>query len=85
MGLVHRVYPAGRFAEEVEAFAADLATRAPIALAAAKRSVQFGSRLPLEEGLALEQICFGRTMRSNDASGAMKAFLAGERYEWKGE
>ena len=84
-GLVHRLYPADRFAKEVEAFAADLAARAPIALAAAKRAVQVGSRLPLEQGLALEQDCFGRTMRSKDASAAMKAFLAGERYEWKGE
>jgi enoyl-CoA hydratase len=33
LGLVHRIYPADRFREEVEAFAADIASRAPIALA----------------------------------------------------
>ena len=43
LGLVHRLYPADRFGKEVEAFATDLAARAPIALAAAKRAVQHGS------------------------------------------
>ncbi len=84
-GLVHRTFPADRFRDEVDAFAADLAARAPLALAAAKRAVQQGTRLPLEPGLALEQECFEETMRSKDAAGAMRAFLRGEPYDWKGE
>ena len=85
LGLVHRVVPAADFREETERFAADLAGRAPIALAAAKRAIRAGVELPLADGLALEQEQFERTMRSKDAAGAMRAFLAGERFAWKGE
>jgi enoyl-CoA hydratase len=84
-GLVHRVWPAERFAAETNAFAEDLARRAPIALAAAKRAIRAGSERPLAEGLALEQAEFEHTMRSQDAARAMRAFLRGERFEWKGE
>lgn len=85
IGLVHRVFPADAFRDQVEAFAADLAGRAPLALAAAKRAIHEGSRLPLEQGLAVEQACFERIMRSKDAAGAMRAFLAGQGYQWQGE
>lgn len=85
LGLVHRLCDAGSFRAEVDAFARDLAARAPIALAAAKAAIQRGSRVALEEGLAIEQECFGRTMRSKDAAGAMRALLEGRSYEWKGE
>jgi enoyl-CoA hydratase len=84
-GLVHRVLPAASFAAEVRAFAADLAGRAPIALAAAKRAIRAGAELPLADGLLLEQEQFERTMRSKDAAGAMRAYLRGERFTWKGE
>jgi enoyl-CoA hydratase/carnithine racemase len=47
-----------RFDAEVQAFAADLAARAPIALAAAKRAIRAGVELPLAEGLALAQETF---------------------------
>jgi enoyl-CoA hydratase len=85
LGLVHRVFPAERFREESRAFAADLAGRAPIALAAAKRAIRSGAELPLAEGLALEQEEFERTLRSKDAAGAMRSWLRGERFDWKGE
>ena len=85
LGLLHRVFPAERFAAEVRAFAVDLASRAPIALAAAKRAIRRGVELPLVDGLAVEQEQFERTLRSQDAARAMRAFLRGERWEWKGE
>jgi enoyl-CoA hydratase len=85
MGLVHRVFSPDAFRDEVAAFAADLAGRAPLALAAAKQAIHEGSRLTLEQGLAVEQACFERAMRSQDAAGAMRAWLAGESYEWQGK
>jgi enoyl-CoA hydratase len=85
LGVVHRLLPEDRFREEVDAFAEDLAGRAPLALVAAKRAILQGSQLPLEAGLAVEQQCFERTMRSKDAAGAMRAMLQGQDYEWKGE
>jgi enoyl-CoA hydratase len=84
-GLVHRLFPAATFHAEVDAFARDLASRAPLALAGAKRAIRAGAELPLAEGLALEQEQFERCMRSRDAAGAMRAFLRSESWEWKGE
>src|SRR5262249_55835244 len=79
-GLVQRVFPAREFRAEVRTFAADLAARAPLALAAAKRAIRAGAELPLADGLALEQDEFERTLRSQDAAGALRALLAGERW-----
>jgi enoyl-CoA hydratase len=85
LGLVHRLYPADSFRREVAEFASDLAGRAPIALAAAKRAIRQGAETTLEAGLAVEQDCFNRTMRSKDAAGAMRAWLKGETWQWRGE
>ncbi len=84
LGLVHRVISATAFDSEVTTFATDLAARAPIALAAAKRAIYEGSELPLEAALAVEQREFARTMASKDAATAMKNLLAGEKWEWTG-
>ncbi len=85
LGLVHRVFPPDRFRAEVDAFAADLAGRAPIALAAAKRAIHAAHDGTLREGLALEQEAFEEAMRSEDAAGAMRAWLSGEAWDWKGK
>ncbi len=85
LGVVHRVFAPGAFAAETRAFAQDLASRAPIALAAAKRAIREGAALPLREGLAVEQREFERAMRSQDAAGAMRAWLRGETWRWRGE
>lgn len=84
-GLVHRVLAAESFDADADAFVRNLATRAPIALAQAKRAIREGAGLPLREALALEQSAFERTLASTDARLAMRAYLKGERYEWKGE
>lgn len=84
LGLVHRVFPRNEFAQSVDAFAVDLAARAPIALAAAKRAIYEGADVAIEAGLAIEQREFARCMASEDAATAMRSFLAGKRWEWKG-
>lgn len=85
LGLVHRLYPVESFRKEVAEFAATLAGRAPLALAAAKRAIRRGAETTLEGGLAIEQACFEETMRSRDAAGAMRAWLKGEPYAWEGK
>ena len=92
LGLVHRVLPAGGFRAAALEFAAALASRSPLALAEAKRAIRGGVELPLEEGLALEQLGFDRTMRSRDAAAALRAFLSepegflgGGGFPWRGE
>jgi enoyl-CoA hydratase/carnithine racemase len=81
---VHRVFPAYSFESEVRAFALDLAQRAPIALAAAKRAIYAGSEVNLEAGLAVEQRQFDRCMASEDAATAMRSFVNGETWTWQG-
>lgn len=85
LGVVHRLFPAEGFAQEVARFAADLAERAPIALREAKRAIREGVELPLREGLQVEQRAFERTMRTKDAASAMRAWLRGEPYAFRGE
>jgi len=84
LGLVHRVFDENGFAGSVSAFAADLAGRAPIALAAAKRAIYQGVEGPLEAGLLIEQREFARCMASEDAATAMRSWLSGKLWEWKG-
>ena len=84
VGIVHRVFPAYSFESEVKAFALDLAQRAPIALAAAKRAIYAGSEVNLEAGLAVEQRQFDRCMASEDAATAMRSFVNGETWTWQG-
>ena len=87
IGLVHRVFPRDKFHEAEKAFAEDIASRSPVALSAAKHAIQVGSRMTLEDALLLEQQCFEKTMRSNDAAGAMEAYLGGSKtpYSWQGK
>lgn len=75
LGLVHRLYAAADFSDAVAAFAADLASRAPIALAQAKRAIYRGRDLPMAEALALEQGAFNACMASADAARAMRQWL----------
>jgi enoyl-CoA hydratase/carnithine racemase len=83
-GLVHRVYDGNTFGPSVERFAADLASRAPIALAAAKRAIYEGAELPLVDALFVEQREFDRCMASQDAATAMRSWLAGKAWQWQG-
>ena len=85
LGLVHRLLPVDGFLDHALEFADDLAARAPIALAAAKEAIRHGIELPLDEGLAIEQRAFVRTMQSADARNAMRAYVRGETYGFRGE
>ena len=85
LGVVSRLFAEDGFDAAVAGFVSNLASRAPIALAQAKRAIRDGLELPLREALQLEQAAFARTMASADARLAMRAYLKGERYEFKGE
>jgi enoyl-CoA hydratase len=85
LGLVQRLLPVERFRADVLEFANDLARRAPIALAAAKEAIRRGVEVGIDEGLAIEGQAFARAMRSTDAREAMRAYLRGGTYEFKGE
>ena len=59
--------------------AAEIAARPRTSILEIKRCVYEGIELPMEEALRFEQQAFNRTMRSDDASRLMKAYLQSAR------
>ncbi len=84
IGLVHKAVPAADFMSTVMALAQRLAQGAPIAQGLIKRCVYEGRAAPLEDGLQIEWEAFMQALRSEDAREAMRAYLKGETYEFKG-
>ncbi|MEX0750875.1 MAG: enoyl-CoA hydratase/isomerase family protein [Dehalococcoidia bacterium] len=79
IGLVHRAVDKDRVLPEAMALANELASRPRLSVALIKKCVIDGVQMPLEEGLRLEQRSFSETMRSDDASRLMRAYLTSER------
>ncbi|MCJ7490877.1 MAG: enoyl-CoA hydratase/isomerase family protein [Dehalococcoidia bacterium] len=84
IGLIHKAVPAADLMPAVMALAERLARGAPIAQGLIKRCVYEGRDLTLDEGLQVEFEAFLRTLATEDAREAMKAYLRGQPYEFKG-
>ena len=82
-GLINRVVPAERFLEEALLFASELASRAPLALAAGKQAVLNAFELPLTEGLAAERELFFDLFDSADQKEGMRAFIEKRKPRWQ--
>ena len=74
MGLVSRVAPAGRVRDEAAALAEQVARNAPISLRQAKRAIDGGFDLSLDEALALENRLYQDCLASRDRVEALRAF-----------
>lgn len=74
MGLVARVAPAGRLAEEALGVAEQIARNAPISLRQAKRAIDDGFHLPIEEALELENRMYQDCLGTKDRVEALAAF-----------
>jgi enoyl-CoA hydratase/carnithine racemase len=79
LGLVHRAVPVDRVLPEAIALARELASRPAVSVAEIKRCVYYATEHGIEEGLRFEAAAFMRTMRSDDASHRMRAYLKSER------
>src|SRR6058998_3813092 len=66
VGLANRVVPHERLAEEAAQLAADLAGKAPVALAQAKRATAVAADADLETGCRFEVEAFGVTFATED-------------------
>ena len=84
IGLVHKAVPASELMSAAIALAERLARGATAAQGLIKRCVYQGLDLPLDDGLQVEFEAFMRSLRTEDARAAMKAFLRGEQYEFQG-
>jgi enoyl-CoA hydratase/3-hydroxyacyl-CoA dehydrogenase len=85
MGLVDRVYPPEKLEEEVRKFALKLSERPPLALLAAKYSIQFGKETDIWHGEALESALFGLTFSTEDVVEGVTAFLEKRKPKFKGK
>lgn len=84
-GLVNRVVPAERFLEEALVLAAEIAARAPLALAAGKQAVLSAYELSLTDGLAQERELFYALFDSADQKEGMRAFIEKRKPGWQGK
>jgi enoyl-CoA hydratase len=75
LGLVHRVMPEQQLLVQAQATAARLARRSPMAIAAVKQCVYFGSHLPISRAFDLEFAGFLATGFSRAAGRALQPFL----------
>jgi len=84
LGLINAVYPLEVFLEKSMSLAQDIATRAPLAIQAAKRAVNQSYELNLSEGLDEERDLFFNLFSTQDQKEGMKAFLEKRKASWTG-
>jgi enoyl-CoA hydratase len=84
MGLVSRLVPADQTLEVALRLGATIASKAPVAVLAAKEAVRLSEELPLSAGLRHERRAFFALFASDDQGEGMAAFVEKRRPEWKG-
>jgi methylglutaconyl-CoA hydratase len=84
-GLVSKVAPPERLRDEAIAFAEAVAKNAPISLRQAKRAIDGGFHLPLEEALDLENRMYQDCLGTKDRREALAAFAEKRRPAFTGE
>jgi len=85
MGLVSRAVPPARVREEALEWARVVARNAPISLRQAKRAIDGGFALPLDEALDLEQRMYQDCLGTRDRLEALRAFAEKRRPVFTGE
>ena len=83
-GLVNRVVPVERCLDEALDLAAEIASRAPLAVRLGKQAVNHAFESFLAEGLADERRSFYFLFASSDQKEGMQAFVEKRDPEWKG-
>jgi 2-(1,2-epoxy-1,2-dihydrophenyl)acetyl-CoA isomerase len=84
LGLVNRVVPDARLAEETQALAARIAGGPPIALRYMKENLNRAATADLKTCLELEADRMVRCTRTDDHREAVRAFLAKRAPEFRG-
>jgi enoyl-CoA hydratase len=83
-GLAARVLPNEGFGAAAVAIAAEIASKAPVALRMAKEAVNHAYELPLAEGIHLERRLFNMLFATADQKEGMAAFVAKRPPTWQG-
>ena len=84
-GLVNRVVPVDVYLNEALKIAEEIASRAPLAIYAAKKMISQAYELTLAEGLAEEKQTFYSLFASEDQKEGMQAFIEKRKPEWRGK
>lgn len=84
-GLVNRVAPVSDYLNEALKLADEIASRAPLAVRAAKKMINASYESSLTEGLTEEKQAFYNLFNSEDQKEGMKAFVEKRKPEWKGK
>ena len=84
IGLVSEVVDADDLPAAAQRWAALMASRAPLALAATKRAMRSGAHVPLTDALEVERKEFAALFGTEDAAEGISAFLQKRQAEWKG-
>lgn len=84
IGLVDKVVPPEKLESEARALALKLAEKPPLALLAAKYSVQVGTESSIWAGMALESAYFGLLFSTDDVAEGIAAFLEKRKPKFKG-
>ncbi len=85
IGLVERVYPAAELIGGARAVAQQIASKAPLAVAAIKQAINRGMNMPLTEACLYEAALFGDITFTEDAKEGTGAFLEKRTPTWKGK
>lgn len=84
-GLINHVYPLAEYFDQSLLLAQQIATRAPLAIQAAKQAVNQSFETSLSAGLDLERELFYQLFSSQDQKEGMRAFLEKRQPSWKGK
>jgi len=84
-GLANRVAPKGELRETAQEIARSIASNGPIAVRAAKDSIDRGVELPIEQALEHEATCYARVLGTSDRLEALAAFAEKRKPAYRGE
>jgi len=84
-GLVNRVVPVDAYRDEALSLAEEIASRAPLAVRAAKKMINQTYERTLAEGLTVEKQEFYNLFATEDQKEGMKAFVEKRKPEWTGK
>jgi len=84
IGLVQKVVPAAELLNEAKRIASVIASKAPLAITACKRTIDNGAHLAIDDALELEALEFGTLVDTEDIKEGTGAFLEKRKPVWKG-
>ena len=85
IGLISSVHPSEELMDAATELATQIGANAPLAVAAAKKSMREGVETTLGQGVEIEAREFSALFNSADTKKGLNAFNNKEKYEYKGE